>query len=162
MKKMIAMTSFSLLLGACAGPGGPPPLPGESAEAVQARLGRPTATYTDGDATVLEYATGPSGQYTWMARFGADGRLQTYQQVLSSEQFATVRIGKDDKASILHRFGRPVQQQHYALSDQDAWSYRYKEQGVWNSMMTIQFAPNGMVSAMMNGPDPDRESHRHR
>jgi hypothetical protein len=162
MKKMVVMAISSLLLAACAGPGGAPPPLGASAAELHSRLGRPSASYRDGDATLLEYATGPSGQATYMARLDADGRLQSYQQVLSSERFAAVKIGRDNRDSILRTFGQPFARQHYPLNHLEAWLYRYKEQGVWNSIMYVQFNPDGSVNSLLNGPDPEREPRRYR
>ncbi|MBJ7309583.1 hypothetical protein H7U20_05150 [Rugamonas sp. CCM 8940] len=159
---MVAMTSISLLLAACAAPGGSPPPPGSTAEQLQALLGRPSASYRDGADTLLEYATGPSGQATYMARLGADGRLLSYEQVLSSEKFAAVKIGRDNQHSILLTFGQPFARQRYPLNHLEAWLYRYKEQGVWNSIMYVQFRPDGSVDSLQNGPDPEREPHRAR
>ena len=145
------------MLTACAGP---PPLPGEPLAAVTAKLGQPTASYPDGADTLLEYAAGPFGQYAWMARIGADGRLRSYEQVLTTEKFATVKIGKDTKQTILRTFGRPADVVHYWSVDGDVWLYRYKEQDVWNSEMSVQFDRNDVVQAMVNGPDPTRERRR--
>jgi hypothetical protein len=36
----------------------------------------------------------------------------------------------------------------------EVWSYRYKEAGVWNSMMHVHFDERGIVRQMLNGPDP--------
>jgi len=151
------MTILAAFLTACAGP---PPAPGEPLANVTARLGRPTGTYANGADTMLEYAYGPFGQYTWMARIGPDGRLVSYEQVLTSEKFATVKPGKDTKETILSTFGRPTQVVHYASVDGDVWLYRYKEQDVWNSMMSVEFNRDGVVQAMVNGPDEERENRR--
>jgi hypothetical protein len=157
MKKLIFTTIFPALLAACAGP---PPVPGEPAAAVEAKLGRPTGVYRDGADTMLEYATGPWGQYTWMARIGGDGKLVSYEQVLTGQKFATIKPGKDDKDSILRTLGRPAQVTHYHSVDGDVWLYRYKEQDVWNSMMSVEFNRAGVVQAMVNGPDEERENKR--
>lgn len=162
MKNLICIAIFSSILAACAGFGGAPLVPGAPVAAVRARLGQPTATYTDGADTLLEYATGPAGQTTFMARINAEGKLVSYDQVLTSAGFAKVKIGQDTRATILRRFGRPTQEMHFALSDEDVWAYRYKEQDVWNSMMYIHFFPDGRVKMLSNGPDPDRESRRGR
>jgi hypothetical protein len=162
MKKLFILTIFPILLSACAGLGAPPVTPGEPETAVRARLGQPTGTYASGADTMLEYAQGPFGQYTYMARIGPDGRLVSFEQVLSSEKFATVRPRKDTKQTILSTFGRPAAQTHYASVDGDVWLYRYKEQNVWDSMMSVEFDRNGVVQAMVNGPDPEREGRRGR
>jgi hypothetical protein len=159
MKKLIFVTIFPVL-AACASLFAPPPAPGTPVDAVRARLGQPTATYHNGPDTMLEYAYGPAGQYTFMARIGPDGRLISYEQVLSSEKFGTVKTGKDNKETILRTFGRPARVTHYASVDGDVWEYRYKEQNVWDSVMSVEFDRGGVVQSMVNGPDPEREMRR--
>lgn len=160
MKRLIIFAILPLALAGCAQFGAPPPQPGDSADAVRARLGEPTNVYQRGGDTLLEYATGPMGQYTWMARLGPDGRLLSYEQVLSGEKFATIKPGRDDKDSVLRILGRPAQVTHYASVDGDVWLYRYKEQDVWNSMMSVEFNRQGVVTALVNGPDEERENRR--
>lgn len=161
MRKLTVLTIFTVLAG-CAGWGGPAPAPGEPMAAVQARLGQPTGVYHDGDITELEYAHGPAGQTTYMARFGPDGRLLSYEQVLTGEKFAAIRPGRDTKDSVLRMIGRPGQQRRYASVDGDVWGYRYKEQQVWDSVMHVEFNREGVVQALVNGPDPELEERRWR
>lgn len=166
MKNIVSLAILALLVAACASWGGPDGrgerslTPGTPEAAVRAALGTPTATYRDGADTLLEYAHGPAGQTTGMARLDPQDRLVSYQQVLTSAQFATVRIGKDDRDAILHRFGRPAEVRRFAYSPSDVWMYRYKEQDVWDSVMYVEFAANGTVGRMVNGPDPEREERR--
>ena len=160
MRKLINSTILPLLLAGCAGFGGPPPALGERADTVQAKLGRPSAVYQAGSDTLLEYATGPFGQYTWMARFGADGGLKSYEQVLTDEKFATLKVGIATREDVLRTVGRPVEQSYLSLRDLTVWSYRYKQSGVWDSMMHVHFDQTGIVRDMMAGPDPDREEKR--
>jgi len=160
MRKSVTCAILALSLAGCAQFGRPPPQPGDSREAVLARLGQPTNVYPDGADTLLEYAYGPMGQYTWMARLGPDGRLRSYEQVLTSARFGSVKVGQDTKQTILRSFGRPMQVTHYASVDGDVWLYRYKEQDVWNSVMSVEFNRQGVVQAMVNGPDEEREMRR--
>jgi hypothetical protein len=155
MKKLIVSTILTSLLAACAGP---PPRPGEPLAAVESRLGRPTARFHVGDETIAEYGAGAFGQFTWMARYGPDNRLRSYEQVLTDEKFATIRLGIDDKDTILHTFGHPAETSYLHLRDLEVWSYRYKQSGVWDSMMHIHFSRDGKVRQLMAGPDPMREA----
>jgi hypothetical protein len=98
------------------------------------------------------------GQETWMARLGPDGRLLTFEQVLTSDQFGTLRIGKDDKQAVLRAVGRPAERSRVAMDNLEVWSYRYRESGVWNSMMHLHFNDKGILTQMANGPDPMYES----
>lgn len=156
MKSLVRMTTLAalLLLGGCAGMIRQAPSPGDPVATVQQKMGAPTAIYRDGMEQVFEYATGPMGQQTFMARIGADGRLASYEQVLTSEKFATVRIDAATKDDMLRGFGRPAEVSRVAMRDYEVWSYRYKEAGVWNSLMHVHFDRQGIVRQMMNGPDP--------
>ena len=160
MKNLAVLTIFCGFLSACAGFGQPPVQLGQTAAEVQHRLGQPTNVYQEGADTLLEYAKGPWGQYTWMARIGPDGRLISYEQVLTSQKFATVKLHQDTKQTILHTFGRPMMVTHYYSVDGDVWLYRYKEQDVWNSTMAVEFDRQGVVQAMVNGPDEELDLKR--
>ena len=122
---------------------------------VTARLGQPAATYPEpGGGQVLEYRGQPMGQFQHMARIGADGRLISYDQVLTSENFAKVQLNHWTKDDILRHFGRPAEVSRVRLDDREVWSYRYKEDKVWNSMMNVYFSGHGVVMRLQNTPDP--------
>ncbi|WP_317204619.1 outer membrane protein assembly factor BamE [Janthinobacterium sp.] len=156
------MATFILALGlsGCAGLGGPPPALGEPRAALEAQKGRPTAIYPDGADTLLEYATGPYGQLTYMARIGPDGLLKSYEQVLTSEKYATIKVGVATKQDVLRAIGHPAETSFLPRQQLEVWSYRYKESGVWDSMMHVHFDQAGIVRMLMNGPDPMKEEHR--
>ena len=156
------LLTTQVFLAGCAGvgPGASPPQPGEAVDAVVARLGRPTASYPLPDGQELEYATGPYGQFTYMARFGPDGRLRSYEQVLTGEKFATIKLNSATKADVLATIGRPAETSRVFLNHYEVWSYRYKEGGVWNSMMHVHFDDQGIVRLMQNGPDPMYDERR--
>jgi hypothetical protein len=161
MYKMIKIATLcaapllALALGGCAGPlFRQAPGVGEPVSAVTAKLGQPTGVYPLPDGQLLEYATGPMGQFTFMARIGADGRLVSYEQVLTGEKFATLKIDRATKDEVLRTVGRPAERSQVAMHNYEVWSYRYKEAGVWNSLMHVHFDQNGVVRQMLNGPDP--------
>jgi hypothetical protein len=162
MLKMIkmAMLASILAVAGCASLSGPPLLPGDSIDTVKLKLGEPTSTYSAGPEQLLEYATGPMGQSTWMAHIGADGRLTRLEQVLTGEKFATIKVGSASHEDVLRAIGRPAETSYLPLRDFEVWSYRYKEAGVWNSMMHVHFDRNGIVQMMQNGPDPMYEERR--
>jgi hypothetical protein len=151
--------SGAIALAGCAGLG-PPPQPGDSIDTVKLKRGQPTSSYSNGQEQLLEYATGPMGQLTWMAHIGADGRLTAYEQVLTSEKFATIKVGSATRDDVLRTVGRPAETSRLAMPGLEVWSYRYKESGVWNSMMHVHFDRNGVVRQMLNGPDPMYEEKR--
>lgn len=133
---------------------------GDSEQDVIARRGQPEHRYQDGNDQLLEYSYGPWGQRTYMARIGPDGRVISFEQVLTTEKFASIKVGTSTKEDVLHTVGAPVETSYLSLTDLEVWSYPYKEGGVWNSVMHIHFDRNGIVRKMLNGPDmrfdPDR------
>lgn len=156
----ILLTTQVFLTG-CAGViGGPPPMPGESVEAVTAKLGRPTAIYSLADGQEYEYARGPYGQQTYMAQFGLDQRLRRFEQVLTGEKFATIKLNSATHQDVLRAVGRPAETSRVRMNNYEVWSYRYKEAGVWNSMMHVHFDDAGIVRLMQNGPDPMYDDRR--
>ena len=160
----LAAAARSMLLGGCAAPlfRHPPP-PGAPLSAVEAGLGQPDAVYHEPDGgQVLEYRGQPMGQFQYMARMSADGRLISYEQVLTNANFAKVKVGQANKDDILRMFGRPAEVSRVYAHDYEVWSYRYKESGVWNSMMSVNFDQNGVVQQMLNGPDPMYDDTRRR
>jgi outer membrane protein assembly factor BamE (lipoprotein component of BamABCDE complex) len=161
MKTWIKTLSASLLLTlTIAGCASAPPLPGESHQQVISRLGKPSAVYSVQGDTVLEYATGPFGQLTYMARIGPDGRLTSYEQVLTDAKFATVKVGITTREDVLHTFGRPAERSYLSLPKLEVWSYRYQQSGVWDAMMHVHFDHDGIVRMMQSGPDEERQERR--
>jgi hypothetical protein len=156
----IAILSFMVCLGGCAGMGRQLPLPGAPAEQVRAGWGAPTALYPAPSGQVWEYATGPMGQSTWMVRVGADGRVVSAEQVLTGEKFAAIQVDRAGKDEVLRSLGQPAEVSRVAMHNYEVWSYRYKEAGVWNSMMHVHFDQAGVVRMMQNGPDPMYEEKR--
>src|SRR4051812_30508617 len=119
MRKILTTTAFAALLGlaGCAGLIRTPPAIGDSIATVQAKFGTPTAVYPAASGQVLEYATGPMGQYTWMARIGPDGRLASFDQVLNGRTFATIKIGVATKDDVLRTIGRPAETSYLGIPD---------------------------------------------
>ncbi|MFZ6648968.1 hypothetical protein ACO0LO_24800 [Undibacterium sp. TJN25] len=131
--------------------------PGETESEVRAELGEPTGVYPDGDQHLLEYMRGRMSQATHMARIGADGKLISYEQVLTLQKFAEIQVGVADKNAVLRIVGKPHEKDYYERVQLEAWSYGFKESGVWDSFMTVYFDKAGIVQKLENGPDPMRD-----
>jgi outer membrane protein assembly factor BamE (lipoprotein component of BamABCDE complex) len=157
----VAFTAFLITLGGCALLSAPVLNPGETEADVIAKLGRPTHRFQDGSEHLLEYMHGPAGQETFIARFGANDRLISFQQVLTTVQFATLKVGSATKSDVLHAIGTPSETSYLARVGLEVWSYPYKENGVWDSMMHVHFDQDGIVRKMQNGPDPRRDPDSH-
>jgi outer membrane protein assembly factor BamE (lipoprotein component of BamABCDE complex) len=152
---MLCAAATALTLAGCTTILRQPPPAGAPLAEVTAQLGQPNAVYPDpAGGQVLEYRGQPMGQFQYMARIGPDGRLVAYDQVLTSENFAKVKVDHWTKDDIVRNFGRPAEVSRVYAHDYEVWSYRYKEAGVWNSMMNVHFDAQGVVRQMLNGPDP--------
>ena len=146
----------AILLSACAGLAGPALTPGATEAEVVARLGQPTHVYQDVGGRTLEYMHGPMGQTTDMARIGPDGRLQSFEQVLTMEKFAAIVPGQTRQDQVLRTVGAPSEIRFYRNVGMNGWNYPFKESNTWDSMMTIYIDSAGLVRRMENGPDPRR------
>lgn len=138
------------------------PSVGETESEVIAKWGNPTNVFRDGPVRVLEYPRSPYNQHTYMARIGPDGRLQSFEQVLTDEKFATVQIGKTTRDEILRTFGTPYETSYLPLKDYEVWSYAFQKHGLWNVLMHIHFDRSGVVQLMLHGPDQRFEEVRPR
>jgi hypothetical protein len=153
-KTTSALVLAAFLLGGCASmTAGPRVVAGDTMDAVRAQMGQPTAVYELPAGPEYEYASGPFGQRTWMVRFDKQGRVQSVEQVLTGPKFATIRVGEARKKDVLETLGRPAETSRVFLNNYEVWSYRYKENDVWNSMMHVHFDKDGVVRMMQNGPD---------
>ncbi len=155
--RVLAAALVLASLNSCATWWKPPVSAGQTEAEVIARLGKPTHVYQDGASRLLEYMHGRMGQTTEMARIGPDGRLVSYEQVLTLEKFATIKIGAADKEKVLRTVGAPSETLYFPASRLEAWSYPYKEAGLWDSLMSIYFDKAGIVRKVENGPDPWRD-----
>ncbi len=156
--------AFAAVLSACS-TFSKAPAAGTPLADVTAKLGKPTATYPDpAGGQVLEYRGQPMGQFQHMARIGADGRLVSYTQVLTNENFARIGsrtgpIARWTRDDVLREFGRPAEMTRARPTgahpdDAEVWSYRYKDDGVWNSLMNVYFSANGVVLHTAKSADP--------
>lgn len=147
------LAALLLSVGACASFGQAPVNPGDPESVVISKLGAPTNRYQDGNERLLEYMKGPWGQQTYMARFGPDGRLISYEQVLTNEKFARIKPGQTTKEQVLKTIGAPSDTSFLTLSQMEVWSYPYKDSHTWNSVMHVHFDKAGVVQRLQDGPD---------
>ena len=130
------------------------PYPGMSETELTAIRGKPDFEYQEGNLRRLEWSATEMGQYAYMAEIDTNGRLVSFEQVLTDERFASLRIGQSTQADVIRTVGQPPKWHRWVFEDGERWSYRYKENGVWDAMMTIYFDRNGVVEAMRSYIDP--------
>jgi hypothetical protein len=153
LTKTMTALALGLFLSGCASFRSPPT--GATLEQVTARYGKPDATYPDpAGGQVLEYRGQPMGQFQHMARMGADGHLVSYDQVLTTQNFARIQIAHWTRDDVLRNFGRPAEVSHDRKTGFEVWSYRYKQDGLWNSFFNVYMNGRGEVALTDNSPDP--------
>ncbi|TFW31711.1 hypothetical protein [Massilia horti] len=150
----VAGMGLAMAIAGCALFRTPPDIGDTQAQVIE-KMGQPNAIYPEPDGgRKLEYTQQPMGEYAFMATIGPDGRLTKYEQVLTGEKFATIKIGQATKADVLRTIGHPGEITRVMQHDYEVWSYHYRESGVWYSVMNVEFDQNGIVQQMLNQPDP--------
>lgn len=145
----------ALACAACSGysPGGLPL--GSSQAQVAAAMGPATAEHPAGaevpkSVKRLEYARGPLGRHTYMLDFDAQGKLLSWQQVLTEPRFSQVQRGWSED-ELRRWLGTPSNVRDVGWRGQKVWSYRFESPFcVWFEVGVEQ----GKVTEMGQGPDP--------
>jgi hypothetical protein len=120
--------------------------PGASAQHVEMLVGAPASVWKNADGSeVWEYPQGPLGVETYMVTLGSDHAVREVRQVLSDETISKLHAGisRDDVRRLL---GRPQDIGFSSLNDEEIWSWRYREWGVRNMELYVQFdRPTGAL-----------------
>ncbi|WP_323016323.1 hypothetical protein [Castellaniella sp.] len=150
------MAGASLTLAGCASIGSTPP--GTPLAQVTAQFGAPTLQCIDrqGQARAV-WSQQPFGQYAWGATVDDQGRVGPIQPVLTDEHFQVLKQGVWTADQVRCEFGPPAIVDSAGLPSvrQIVWSYRYKQDHVWNSLMYVFMGPDGgQVTKFHPGPDP--------
>lgn len=143
-------------LAACANMAQVPP--GTPLADVAAQFGRPNfgCARPDGGQRVI-WTQQPYGQYAWGANVGADGRVDQVVPILTDTHFKRLATGTWTAEQVRCEFGPPADIDEVGLPSvrQVVWSYRYKQSGVWNSLMYVYMGREGdRVTRFHPGPDP--------
>ncbi|OLL31783.1 hypothetical protein BTH42_10540 [Burkholderia sp. SRS-W-2-2016] len=146
------------LLGACA-----QPLtafqPGDDAALLTTRLGHPAETYNlpDGGKRLM-WPTQPLGYTTVAADVSADNRIESVRQVLQPGEFNQAKVGSWTREDVLVHFGRPAEKKTLPRLNEEVWSYRYQDSGVWHLLYNFYFDQSGVLRLTQQSPDPMRQT----
>ena len=116
------------------------------AQQVQAKLGAPASVWKNADGSeVWEYPRGPLGVETYMVTLGSDRAVREVRQVLSEEYISKLHAGMS-RDEVRRLVGRP---RYVGLSDhtdEEIWSWRYREWKVRTMDLYVQFdRPTGTL-----------------
>ncbi|WP_420225972.1 hypothetical protein [Pigmentiphaga litoralis] len=155
----LAAAALAALLGACASPA--TIQPGETQAATMARLGKPAVERPlPNGGTRLIYTSQPMGQYTWITDYDANHVAVSTVQALTSNRFQMINDGLEEgkwnRDRMIFEFGPPAEIRRVAYpADQAVWGYRFRQDGVWNSLMYVYVRDSdGVVTRFHPGPDP--------
>jgi len=131
---------------------------GTSLDQVVAQFGEPDVRCpADGGGENLVWSTQPYGQYAWHIRTDPQGRVGAVRAALTDANFQRLRTGVWTQHDVVCAFGSPARRSSVGLPSvrQQVWSYRYRQEGVWNSLMHVYFGRDGArVTHFHPGPDP--------
>src|SRR3989475_13073654 len=131
------LLALAALLAGCANFA--PVSSGMPAQQVQAKLGAPETVRKNADGSeVWEYPGGPLGRQTYMVTLGSDHAVREVRQVLSDETISKLHVGMS-RDEVRRLLGKPRDIGFSALSDEEIWSWRYREWGGRTITLHVQF-----------------------
>ncbi|NYT39031.1 hypothetical protein ERD78_19100 [Allopusillimonas soli] len=161
LARTCACAALASLLSACANMAETPP--GSALSTVEARFGQPDLGCPGPDGTKrLVWTQQPLGQYAWGTHVDASGNIDRIEQILTDQHFNALATGTWTPEQVRCEFGPPAIIDSVGLPSNTkiVWSYRYKQAGVWNSLMYVYFGTDGkQVTRFHPGPDPMFEDH---
>ena len=106
---------------------------------VRIAMGEPAMVWNaENGMRTLEYPKGPEGHRTFMVNLDAQGIYQTYTQVLTQQNFATIKAGmsRDQVRRIL---GKPRTVVKFGLKNEEVWDWRYLEGPTTERFFNVHF-----------------------
>jgi hypothetical protein len=131
-------------------------LAGQPQEAVRARFGAPTDVFQlrDGTSRWL-YSKQPLGPQVYAADFDRHGNLIRFRNMLETPELYQAQVGTWTRQDVLEHFGKPAEPvQYYPLMKREAWSYRFRHEGLWPSLFNFYFDDGGVLRQTQITPDP--------
>jgi len=131
---------------------------------VEAKFGKPnfSCTTQSGQQRVI-WTMQPLGQYAWGGNVNSDNTVEKIIPLLTTQNFKKLDEGTWHAADVLCEYGPPALDEPVGLPSvrQQVWSYRYKENGAWNSLLHVYFERGSdKVTKYHSGPDPMFERER--
>lgn len=124
---------------------------------VRQQFGEPANIHALPDGSrQFEYPRQPEGWTNYLITIGPDGKMSSLRQLLNEDNFARVQPGLSGM-EVRRMLGRPAQQQHFDLKNEDVLSWRYKQPGNQSKVFSATFVA-GKVTATAITDDP-REQH---
>jgi hypothetical protein len=101
--------------------------PGDSAQSVSERVGKPTTVWKNSDGSELwQYPQGYYAVQCFMINIGTDQRVREVHQARSEEYFSKVRAGMS-REDVHRLLGSPREIWYFPTRDEELWAWRYYE-----------------------------------
>jgi hypothetical protein len=152
--KHLSVAALAVLLAGCAQLQSVPA--GTSIAEVEQKFGKPTVTCPNADGTErMIWSQQPMGQFAYGSFISKDGTIVAMKQLLTDAHFDMLSQGKWTAQQVTCEFGPPAKVEGVGKDNEIVWSYRYKQSGVWNSLMYVYMGADGKQVTHFNpGPDP--------
>lgn len=119
---------------------------------VRREMGPPEKVWDEADGSrTLEYPKGPEGHRTFMILIDQQGIYQSYQQVLTAKNFATITIGMSQD-QLRRKLGKPRSVVHLALKNETVWDWLYLDEGGAERLFNAHFDANGKLAQTSTSP----------
>jgi len=132
--------------------------PGTSLSAVEKQFGAPTTLCDASNGTKRAvWSQQPMGHYAFATTVDASSQVSEFEQVLTDRSFNQLGEGVWTPEQVRCAFGPPERIDSVGLPGHTeiVWSYRYRQYGVWYSLMYVFFGTDGkQVTKYFAGPDP--------
>lgn len=157
MPKTLVLGLFSVLLMTACSTVVDMPI-GSSITQIQQKFGPPSVACPTVNPTRFVWSSQPLGQYAWGVDIDPQQGLQQATQVLNDQEFTLLNQGEWNQERVLCHFGPPAEKDitPYQGVKMHVWSYRYKQNQVWDSMMYVYFNDAGIAKHHHPGPDPSK------
>ncbi len=132
--------------------------PGTSLATVEKQFGMPSTLCSAADGTKRAvWSQQPLGEFAFATTIGVDYRVSEFEQVLTDKSFNQLGSGVWTPERVRCTFGPPENISSVGLPGlvRTVWSYRYRQNGVWYSLMYVFFDKDtNTVNQYFAGPDP--------
>jgi hypothetical protein len=152
--RLLTLAAAALTLAGCAQLQSVPA--GTPIADVEKQFGKPTTVCTNNDGTQrMIWSLQPMGQFAYGSFVSKEGKVVAMKQLLTDAHFAMLGQGKWTAEQVSCEFGPPANTDGVAKGSEIVWAYRYKQSGVWSSMMYVYMGADGKeVTHFHPGPDP--------
>lgn len=139
--------------------------PGETTESeIVAQWGTPENVWmTPQGERVLEYNRQPNGEANYMITIGANGRVATFQNVLTRANFAHIQPGMHIEA-VRQLLGRPAKVVPYAFAGETVHTWRWREGtgGAPYRLFEVTTDQQNLVKRVADTEEPSHSERRRR